>query len=32
MDLFPCSKDEVLELEKTLGFFLPPAYKEFLLW
>ncbi|WP_190316013.1 SMI1/KNR4 family protein [Pseudanabaena sp. UWO310] len=32
MDLFPCSKDEVLELEKTLGFFLPLAYKEFLLW
>jgi hypothetical protein len=29
---YPCSKEEVVELERLIGFKLPLAYKEFLFW
>ncbi len=31
-DVKPCTEEEVHELEKALGFSVPAAYKEFLLW
>jgi hypothetical protein len=30
--LQPCTPEEIFDLEKRLGFGLPPAYREFLLW
>src|SRR6266851_6487960 len=31
-EIVPCTEDEVHTLERQLGFSLPGAYKEFLLW
>lgn len=31
-DIKPCTEKEILELENALGFKIPEAYKEFLLW
>jgi hypothetical protein len=31
-DIKPCTEQDIMDLEKNLGFKLPEAYKEFLLW